>query len=100
MPEVHIASLLVQHRPETTDVLDAHLLGHPELELALREGSRSVLLCETDAPRALMDRVDALHAVPGVMSVSLVYHHVEPGDDLDLPHEAAAEAADDTGILE
>jgi nitrate reductase NapD len=98
MPETHIASLLVQHRPESADLLDAYLAGCPELEVAVREGSRSIVLCETGAPRTLMDRIDGLNAVKGVMSVSLVYHHVEPDADLDQPCDAG-NMADDTGAF-
>ena len=32
---------------------------------------------------ALMDRVDQLRAVPGVLNVLLVYHHAEPRDALE-----------------
>jgi nitrate reductase NapD len=44
-----------------------------------------VLLCETGNQRALVDHIDALSLLPGVINVSLVYHHVEPADELDQP---------------
>ncbi len=88
MRETHIASLIVQHRPESGARVDACLADWPELELARREGSRSIVLCETGAPRRLMEGIDALNRVDGVMSVSLVYHHVEPDEALDAPVDA------------
>jgi len=79
---LHIASLVLQHRPEAAAGIDAALVQLPGIELALREGGRSVLLCETENEGALMDRIDALRALPGVLGVSLVHHHAEDKDTL------------------
>ncbi|MFC3550872.1 chaperone NapD [Lysobacter cavernae] len=83
--EVHISSLLVQHRHEAGIALAALIAAHPELDLAVQAPCQCVVLCETDDQYALMQRIDALQAVPGVLSVSLVYHHAEPRVDLDEP---------------
>lgn len=79
---LHIASLVVQHRPDASSGLDALLAARHDVELAVREGSRSILLCEADSESALMQIVDALHALPGIHAVNLVHHHAEDADSL------------------
>lgn len=79
---LHIASLVVHHRPEIAAQLDLLIAQHPLLELALREQSRSVLLCEAESESAVMQSIDALSLLAGVMSVSLVHHHAESLDHL------------------
>lgn len=88
---LHIASLVVHHRPEAAPELDAALALLPEVELALREGGRSVLLCESGDEGGLMDRIEALRALPGVFGVSLVHHHAEDRTTLlqEIEHDDA-----------
>lgn len=79
----HIASLIVQHRAEDAGLVDRCLAGREDAELALREGGRSVILCEADSESGLLDIVDALHALPCVYAVNLVHHHAEDAKTLD-----------------
>ncbi len=79
---LHIASLVVHHRPEIAPELDRLIAGQPLLELALRQQSRSVLLCEAESEAAVMQSIDAIGLLPGVMSVNLVHHHAETLDHL------------------
>ncbi|HRN62772.1 MAG TPA: chaperone NapD [Luteimonas sp.] len=83
-PEWHVASLVVRHRPEAVPALAAAIESTDGLELAMQDDTRSVLLQESDGTRGLMDSIDLLQALPGVITVNLVYHHVErlepPGD--------------------
>lgn len=80
--ELHIASLVVHHRPDAATALDAAIAALAGVELALREGGRSVLVCEGPHQGALMQQVDALYAVPGVAAVTLVHHHAEAESSL------------------
>ena len=43
---------------------------------------RSIVLCECENPFAVLDHIDTVRAVPGVLNVALVYHHAEPRDAL------------------
>ena len=83
--DVHIASFVIQHRDTAADALAAMIGEHDDLDLALRGGTRSVVICESADRHAVMDRVDQLQAVPGVLNVLLVYHHAEPAHALDEP---------------
>jgi len=79
---LHIASFIVHHRPESAAALDAAIAIEPMIELAVRDGGRSVLLCEAEDERGLMDQIDALRLMDGVMGVSLVHHHAESKQSL------------------
>ena len=83
--EVHIASFVVQHRDDAGAALAAMVAAHADLELAVPGPNRSVVLCETADRHAVMDRVDRLRDVPGVLNVLLVHHHAEPRHALDEP---------------
>lgn len=74
---LHIASLVVHHRIEAGPALDAALRELPDTELALREGGRSVIVCEGGNEGELMDRIQVLRDLDGVIGVSLVHHHAE-----------------------
>lgn len=83
--EVHIASFVLQHRADALDGVRAALAAEPELELAIAGDTRSVVLCETADRFRVMDLIDALREVPGVLNVLLVHHHAEPPEALDEP---------------
>lgn len=76
--DVHIASFVVQHRADAMDVIVNHVAGLPALELAMPGQHRSIVLCESADQYALMDSMEALRLLPGVLNVLLVYHHAEP----------------------
>lgn len=83
--ELHIASFVVQHRREAAAALAAHVAACADLELARTGGFRSIVLCECEDQYAVLDRIDALRAMPGVLNVLLVYHHAEPREALEAP---------------
>lgn len=83
--EIHIASFVVQHREGAGPALAAMVAGHDDLELAIAGDTRSVLLCESADRHAVMDRVDQLKDVAGVLNVLLVHHHAESRQALDEP---------------
>lgn len=83
--EVHIASFVIQHRDSAAGALAAMIDRHADLDLALAGDTRSVVICESADRHAVMERVDQLQALPGVLNVLLVYHHAEPAHALDQP---------------
>jgi len=76
--EHHISSLVVLHRPDAAAQLKTFAEHHDALEIAVQGDCRCVMLCETANQRAVMDHIEAMEALPGVINVSLIYHHVEP----------------------
>jgi nitrate reductase NapD len=81
--EHHISSLVVLHRPDAVDVLKAFVELRDTLDIAIQGDCRCVMVCETDNQRAVMDHIEAMEALPGVINVSLIYHHVEPHHVMD-----------------
>jgi nitrate reductase NapD len=90
--ELHIASFVIQHRHDAMAALAATITGHADLELAIPGETRSVVLCESADRYAVMDRVEQLRSVPGVLNVLLVYHHAEPRDALEAEVNAQPES--------
>lgn len=86
--DVHIASFVVQHRHDAIAALSAFIAARGDLELVRSDNVRSIVLCECEDQYALIDRIETLRAVPGVLNVLLVYHHAEPGEALDAPLSA------------
>ncbi|KRG71716.1 hypothetical protein ABB29_01755 [Pseudoxanthomonas dokdonensis] len=60
------------------DAMLAYLAAQPALEMAVPGEHRSIVLCESADQYALMDSMEALRLLPGVLNVLLVYHHAEP----------------------
>ena len=76
--EWHVASLVVRHRSEAIPALADVVATANGLELAIQDATRSVLLQECEGTAGLMDNIGLIESVPGVYSVNLVYHHIEP----------------------
>ena len=83
--EQHISSLVLLHRHEAMPAIRTLVEACAGVEIAVHGPCRCVVLCETEDQRTLMDYIDALQAVPGVLNVSLIYHHMETPDELDEP---------------
>jgi periplasmic nitrate reductase NapD len=81
--EWHIASFIVTARPERIAAVIDAVLKLPQTELAVHEGARLVLVMEGEHRGEIMDRVDALRDLEGVITVNLVYHHAEDKDALE-----------------
>lgn len=79
---LHIASLIVQHRESASAALDACIASLPGVELALRQGGRSIVLCEGNDEGSVLRCIDSVSAVDGVIGVSLVHHHAEEAHTL------------------
>lgn len=76
--EWHVASLVVRHRSDAAPALAEAVSGAGGLELAIQDATSTVLLQECDSTGQLMDSIALVESVPGVYSVNLVYHHIEP----------------------
>lgn len=82
MELTHIASLVAYHQDRALAEMDAQIAADPALELAARQGGRSVLLFESSDERAVLQCIDRLQLIAGVVGVHLVYHHAEPTHSL------------------
>lgn len=96
-PLVHISSLIVQLQPECIEEVSRHCQAHPGVEVhATDPRGKMVLILETGGQREIVDFIEGLQRAPGVLSVSLVYHHAESATELDREMEEMSYDADAT----
>ncbi len=89
-PEIHISSLVIQHNPAQTDAIQAAASAIDGLEWCVSENGKAVVTLVTRSAGAVMDRIAALNALPGVHTVTMVYHHYESADAIDGPTDGPA----------
>ena len=74
-----ISSVLVQARAEDHGRLEETISALPGAEVHAATGAgKIVVVIETPGDAALVRSVDRIGALPGVLSVNLVFHHSEP----------------------
>ncbi|MFZ5551284.1 MAG: chaperone NapD [Pseudomonadota bacterium] len=78
-PELHIAGVLVHLQPAALDALQRTVgtIDGAEVYQHTPDG-RAVLVLEAPSAAALLDTLDTIRALPGVLNVSLAYQHAEP----------------------
>ena len=77
--DVHIAGVLVQCRPlQLLQVQRAvAAIEGADVDRTGADG-KLVVVIEAASSRAVLDAVDRMRALPGVLDVALVYQHAEP----------------------
>lgn len=78
MNEIHIVSAIVHAAPEYLENAVARASAHGARIHAQSPDGRFVITLESDNRPTILDTLDALRSVTGVIAVSLVYHHCEP----------------------
>lgn len=79
MSEVHIASFVAYVRPESADAAERAIEGTGIAEVARRDDrGRLVVLVEASTAARVLDAMDAIRALEGVLAVHLAYQHAEP----------------------
>jgi nitrate reductase NapD len=91
--EHHISSLLVHARPENLPTVSADILALGCEIHGTSEAGKLVVTFETDSPADLSEVLTKLQLIAGVLAATLVFHHVEPGDDRNHPPAESPEAA-------
>ena len=77
-PTEHIASILVQARPEVLPRVEMELTRLPGVESHGSNGQgKLILTLETRSDAELMERITRIETADGVVSASLVFHQVE-----------------------
>ena len=87
--DIHIAGVLIHARPlNLLQVVRAiGSLGCAEVYQSSSEG-KIVVVVEAATGRQVLEALDAIRALPGVLNVSLVYQHAEPASSMQLEMEA------------
>ena len=77
--ELHIASLVVRCRPSGMAELKRAIAALPGAEIPAEDASgKLVVTLEVGERTAHPRQLDAIGAMPGVLSATLVAHHAEP----------------------
>jgi nitrate reductase NapD len=76
--EAHVSSLVIHGRPEHLESIKAALLSWDRVEIpACDANGKMVVTLETQSEFEIVQRLNAIHSIPGVLSAALVFHHFE-----------------------
>ena len=80
MPEeIHISSLVVHSRPSQAAAVAARLREIPGVEIRGGvEAGKLVVTLETASESEVVERLNAMQLLDGVLAATLVFHHFEP----------------------
>ncbi len=77
--ELHVASLVVRCRPERMAMLRHAIVALPGAEIPAEDAiGKLVVTLEAASEHTIRHQLDAIGALPGVLSATLVAHHAEP----------------------
>jgi periplasmic nitrate reductase NapD len=87
--EYHISSLIVHARPELAAEIGTRIgqLSGVDVQPCDVAGKLIVVL-ETSTTAEIVERLDTIHDLPGVISAALIYHHWERAGGADAESEA------------
>jgi periplasmic nitrate reductase NapD len=82
--EIHISSLLVHSRPDRARAVAGVLRGMAGVEVhgGIEEGKLVVTL-ETASEGEVVERLNRIQTLDGVLAATLVFHHFEPAQGRD-----------------
>ena len=88
MSEVHITSCVAYARPDHVDAVVRAIRDTNIAEVPRQDANgRFLLLIERGSTGQVLDVIDAVRALDGVLAVHLAYQHVEDESELQEPHE-------------
>ncbi len=76
--EFHISSLVVHAFPAQLSTIKAAIEKLPNTELhASSDQGKIVVVLETENEHLILERIDQINSIPGVITTSMVYHQTE-----------------------
>lgn len=76
--EEHISSLVVHCLPEQAEGVVARLRALPAAEASVAAPGKLVVVLETASEADIVERLNHIQLLPGVLAATLVFHHHEP----------------------
>ena len=87
--DLHISSIVVHARPEAAVAAARSIAAIPGAEIHQRlAGGKLIVTLETAGTGDIMQHIQRINDLPGVLSTALVYHHWEPEAESEQDHEA------------
>lgn len=88
-PEVHIAGVLVHARPDSLTAIRSAVSRIPKAEVTHQsEDGRLVAVLEAASGGEIVQQMEAIRLVPGVLNVALVYQQAEAQEDMNKEIQA------------
>ncbi|MBL4799382.1 MAG: chaperone NapD [Oleispira sp.] len=82
--ESHISSFIVFCKAEKHKAVEAALAAQADIEIyGSNEKGKFVVVTEAEHQGIILDRIDLISAIEGVINTSMVYHQVAAIDELD-----------------
>jgi|TARA_B100000745_G_scaffold293313_2_gene235106 nitrate reductase NapD len=79
--EVHISSLVVHALPESLETITKAINQSPVTSVEIADSSgKLVVLLETAHQKAILDEMDKIQQLAGVINTSLIYHHIDQNE--------------------
>ena len=76
--EVHISSLVVHALPEGLERVTAEIAESTCASVEVQDASgKLVVLLETANQKEVLDQIERINKIDGVISASLIYHHID-----------------------
>lgn len=77
--EIHISSLVLRVIPSSVASLEREVAQHPHSELGVSDQKlgKLVVVLETPSMRSLKKAIDHFEQLDGVLTATMVYHHVD-----------------------
>ncbi len=77
--ECHISSLVVHSRPERIPAIIERIAGIEGAEIhGGQETGKLIVTLETETENQVVERINAIQLLDGVLAATLVFHHFEP----------------------
>ncbi|MGI2148880.1 chaperone NapD [Shewanella baltica] len=77
--EYHVTSLVVHAAPKVLQQVEANILALMGADIhAITPEGKLVITLEGSSQRVILDNIEAINALSGVLSASLIYHQVDP----------------------
>lgn len=81
-PQIHVASLIVHVRPGHLPEISQWLERQSGVEIhSQSDQGKLAIVLECDHERAVLDLIDTLADMPGVLNAALIYHEIIDGEE-------------------
>ncbi|QSX28561.1 MULTISPECIES: chaperone NapD [Shewanella] len=75
--ELHVTSLIVQVKPGEMAAVRSQIMAMDNAELSVNNEAKLVVVVEGPHQKVLLQTIDAINALPGVLTATMVYHQSE-----------------------
>ncbi|MGL5359039.1 MAG: chaperone NapD [Shewanella sp.] len=95
--EYHVTSLVVHAAPHALDEVHTNISALVGCDIhAVTPEGKLVVTLEGSSQKAILDNVEAINALSGVLCASLIYHQVEPLEAALLQSEPLEKKSEET----